>query len=45
MPPFKSFAQMAYLKHNEPATYKKWVRKYGKHVEGNVRRVKALKKG
>jgi hypothetical protein len=27
--PFKSYEQMAYLKHNEPVIYKRWKRKYG----------------
>ena len=31
--PFQSHAQEAYLKHREPSTYEKWVRKYG-HYKG-----------
>jgi len=27
--PFKSLAQKAYLKHNDPEVYRRWVKKYG----------------
>ena len=43
--PFKSFAQMAYLRHNHPKIYAEWVHKYGKKVPGNKLRVNAVKKG
>lgn len=39
--PFKSAAQRAWLKHNRPDIYKKWVRKYGKKIKGKT----ALSKG
>lgn len=31
--PFKSHEQEAYLKHNHPDIYKRWVKKYG-HYKG-----------
>lgn len=32
--PFKSYEQMAYLKHNEPEVYERWVKKYGTKISG-----------
>jgi hypothetical protein len=29
MAPFKSLAQKAWMKHNDPAMYKRWLEKYG----------------
>ena len=29
--PFKSHAQEAYLKHNEPSVYSRWKRKHGSY--------------
>ena len=45
--PFKSYAQEAYLKHNHPEIYKRWIKKYGsykgkkKHI--NESRSKAVR--
>ena len=33
MSPFRSYKQMAYLKHNHPKVYAEWSKKYGKNVE------------
>lgn len=41
--PFKSHAQETYLRENEPATYRKWVRKYG-HYKGKAYHMKAGKR-
>lgn len=30
--PFSSYAQMAYLKHNHPNIYARWVREHGEKV-------------
>lgn len=38
--PFRSYEQMAYLKHNEPKVYARWVKKYGKKIKP-----KGMKKG
>lgn len=43
--PFKSYAQTAYLKHNEPAVYRRWARKYGKPKGGLPQHVKAARDG
>jgi len=29
MPPVKSYAQAAWMKHNKPAMYARWVREHG----------------
>lgn len=36
--PFKSHAQEAYMKHNHPEVYEKWVKKYG-HYKGKVKKL------
>lgn len=42
--PFKSYDQMAYLKHNEPKVYNRWKKKYGSKVVGNALKIKRRKK-
>lgn len=42
--PFRSYKQMAFLKHTHPELYKKWVHKYGKQIEPTKEsRLKALR--
>ena len=41
--PFKSHAQAAYLKHNEPNVYERWKKKYGKPKKGLKYKVKKKK--
>ena len=44
--PFKSYKQMAYLKHNHPNVYADWVKKYGKEVEPTKKsRLAVLRRG
>lgn len=38
--PFRSQKQMAYLKHNQPAVYKRWVAVHGKRVVASKSRKK-----
>jgi len=42
--PFKSYEQMAYLKHNEPEIYKRWKRKYGMAIAKTIASKKRKKK-
>ena len=39
--PFKSYAQLAWLKHNKPGIFRRWAKKYGTKVKGNVQRIRA----
>jgi len=42
--PFRSYEQMAYLKHNEPDVYERWKRKYGARIVAEAIKNKRGKK-
>lgn len=42
--PFKSHEQEAWMKHNKPELYRKWLREHG-HFKGKPKKQKSKKKG